>query len=231
MLKKSAEERGCMRFLVVDDNADAAKMLSMLLMRHFDAVIDVASSGSEARAALERTAYDVVTLDYQLPDTTGLDLLDEITAAEEHPPVVMITGHGDEELAYLSFRMGAAGYASKDRKLSVVLPDAIEWALADAVHKRAQAAGTVADSRLDGLVEASHSTARNLRIELDSVKSALGRIARACEGLPKDESTALKRAASAAEKSLARSYNLVDKLDSLVQPGKDAPAEHLREGS
>src|SRR5450830_1578758 len=127
-----------MRFLVIDDNKDTARMIAMLLERRFEADIDIEPTCADARAALENNSYDVITLDYQLPDCSGLDMLDEITAADEHPPVVMITGHGDEELAYLSFRMGASGYAAKDRKLSVSLPEAVEWALADAALKKSR---------------------------------------------------------------------------------------------
>jgi FixJ family two-component response regulator len=68
-------------------------------------------------------------------------MLVEITAIEHHPPVIMITGHGDEELEYLSFRMGVSGYAAKDRTLSVMLPDAVEWAMADARLKSGRVDG------------------------------------------------------------------------------------------
>jgi CheY-like chemotaxis protein len=40
-----------MRFLVVDDNEDTARMIAVLLERRFEASIDVASSCAEARAA------------------------------------------------------------------------------------------------------------------------------------------------------------------------------------
>ncbi|MHB8894668.1 MAG: response regulator, partial [Candidatus Geothermincolia bacterium] len=100
------DENENLRFLVVDDSDDTARMIAVLLERRFGATIDTVSTCAAAREALADATYDVVTLDYQLPDCSGLDLLDEITAIEHHPPVVMITGHGDEELAYLSFRMG-----------------------------------------------------------------------------------------------------------------------------
>jgi DNA-binding NtrC family response regulator len=205
-----------MRFLVVDDNSDTARMIAMLLQRHFEAIVDVAKTGVEARAALEVHSYDCVTLDYQLPDCTGLDMLDEITARADHPPVVMITGHGDEKLASLAFRMGASGYAAKDRKLSVVLPDAVEWALDDATLKR-EATGEV-DQRLEGLIEATHSASRDLRLELDAIASARQKLDKAVKSQDSEAIARAARAVSAIEKNVARSYSLIEKLDSLVSP-------------
>lgn len=210
------EEDG-MRFLVVDDNADTARMIAVLLERRFEASIDVASSCAEARAAIEKHAYDCITLDYQLPDCTGLDMLDEISAKENHPPVVVITGHGDEELAYLSFRMGASGYASKDRKLSVVLPDAVEWALADAALKRQQD-GREAHQRLEGLIEATNSASRDLRLELEAIASAEEKLCKSIEARDPDTAARATRALASIEKSVLRSTALIEKLDSLVRP-------------
>jgi DNA-binding NtrC family response regulator len=217
-----------MRFLIVDDNSDTAHMIALLLKRHFEAVVDVARSGAEARAALEVHSYDCVTLDYQLPDCTGLDMLDEISARTDHPPVVMITGHGDEELAYLAFRMGASGYAAKDRKLSVVLPDAIEWALADATLKR-EATGDE-DRRLEGLVEATHSTSRDLRLELDAIASARQKLEKAVKSQDPEAFARAARAASSIQKNITRSYSLIEKLDGLVSPQAGIEEEPGSEG-
>ncbi|MHB8896961.1 MAG: response regulator, partial [Candidatus Geothermincolia bacterium] len=177
-----------------------------------------------AREALADATYDVVTLDYQLPDCSGLDLLDEITAIEHHPPVVMITGHGDEELAYLSFRMGASGYAAKNKKLSVVLPDAVEWAIADATMKKSRGADEE-DARLEGLVQATHATSRDLRLELDAVKTANQRLDKATAECEPETTVRVRKAMTSIEKSLARSQTLIDKLDSMVAPSPDKKAD------
>jgi chromosome segregation ATPase len=128
----------------------------------------------------------------------------------------MITGHGDEELASLAFRMGASGYAAKDRKLSVVLPDAVEWALDDATLKR-EATGEV-DQRLEGLIEATHSASRDLRLELDAIASARQKLDKAVKSQDSEAIARAARAVSAIEKNVARSYSLIEKLDSLVSP-------------
>ena len=206
-----------MRILVIDDNKDTARMIAMLLERRFSASIDIQPTCADARAALASNSYDVITLDYQLPDCSGLDMLDEITAADEHPPVVMITGHGDEELAYLSFRMGASGYAAKDRKLSVSLPEAVEWALADAALKKSRSS-TRPDLRLEGLLESIHAAAIDLRIELDGLRTAGEKLSRLGSDCGPETAERLERIRADVVLNLQRSYRLVSKLDALVHP-------------
>jgi DNA-binding NtrC family response regulator len=217
---KSLDDKGRLRFLVIEDSEDTARMIAVLLERRFDAVIDIAPTCAKARTALGGKPYDVVTLDYQLPDGSGLDMLDEIVAAAQHPPVIMITGHGDEELAYLAFRIGASGYAAKDRKLSVILPDEVEWAMADARLKESVGKGRD-DGRLEGLVQTTHAMSRDLRVELEAAKAAGRRLEKAAGSLDSDAQVKVQRAASAIEKSLARANTLIDKLDSMVSPGQD----------
>lgn len=211
-----------LRFLVVEDSADTARLIAVLLERRFEASVDVATTLAGARASLARASYDVVTLDYNLPDGSGLDMLDEITASDPHPPVVMITGHGDEELAYLSFRMGASGYAAKNRKLSVVLPDAVEWAIADSRMARANGPERE-DARLEGLVQAAHAASRDLQLELDAMVSASAKLGRLGKDCDPEVGLKIEKATSSLEKGIARSQALIEKLDSLVDPSAHRP--------
>jgi DNA-binding NtrC family response regulator len=66
------------------------------------------------RARRSRGAgYDVVLLDLQLPDGSGLDLLKEIRAGEAPVDVVMLTAHGSIESAVAAIRGGAADFLGK----------------------------------------------------------------------------------------------------------------------
>lgn len=120
---------GGLNVLVVEDERNTAAALSLLFRQRFDALPMVAEDCETARDLFSSQRFDIITLDYQLPDGTGLDLLEEIGAMEDPPPVIMITGHGDEWTAVEAFRLGASGYVVKDKRMSTMLMDAIGHAL------------------------------------------------------------------------------------------------------
>lgn len=70
---------------------------------------------AEALAQLSQHAQDVILLDYVLGATTGLEVLKTIQRYGCRCPVVILTGHGDEELAAELMRYGAADYLPKNR--------------------------------------------------------------------------------------------------------------------
>lgn len=117
------------RVLVVEDDAAMRLVLEGILQRELSALVEFASRCASAREKLNSFDFDIITLDHLLPDGNGLDLLREIGAMDDPPPVVMVTGHGDEQLAVDSFKLGAAGYVVKDDRLSAMFPEAIRKAL------------------------------------------------------------------------------------------------------
>jgi len=117
------------RVLVVEDSAAMVLVLEELLKRELSALVEVASNCASAREKLSSYDFNIVTLDHLLPDGKGLDLLREIGAMDDPPPVVMVTGHGDEQLVVDSFKLGAAGYVVKDDRLAAMFPEAIRKAL------------------------------------------------------------------------------------------------------
>jgi two-component system, NtrC family, nitrogen regulation response regulator GlnG len=72
-----------------------------------------ASTIAEACAAVERERPDVIVLDLQLPDGSGLDLFDRLRASDPRRPVVMISAHGTTEIAIEATKRGAFDYLTK----------------------------------------------------------------------------------------------------------------------
>ena len=66
-----------------------------------------------ARERLETDCPDLILLDHQLPDGTGLELLREIHAQPYMPPVIMMTGVQDSDLAILAMKEGAYDFIRK----------------------------------------------------------------------------------------------------------------------
>jgi DNA-binding response OmpR family regulator len=110
--------------LVVDDDAALARLvLQLVCARGFGEGRHV-TTGREALETLD--GVDIVLLDQQLPDTTGLDLLETIRARANPPSVVLITAHGNESLAADALRLGAVDYLAKDQALLDRLPEVLE---------------------------------------------------------------------------------------------------------
>ncbi|QHI96833.1 response regulator [Xylophilus rhododendri] len=97
--------------LVVEDDADSAMMMAAMVARSgFTA--STASSLDEARRMLAQRRPDIVLLDLQLPDGSGMALLDDAELLAS-APVVMVTGHGSLSSSVDAMRRGAADYLVK----------------------------------------------------------------------------------------------------------------------
>jgi PAS domain S-box-containing protein len=93
-----AAQSGKLRLLVVDDNDDAAMMLSMLLEASgYEVGSESGSRAGLARALAERP--DVCLLDIGLPDMDGYELARRIRAAPAmaHAKLIAITGYGQQD--------------------------------------------------------------------------------------------------------------------------------------
>jgi len=100
--------------------------------------VETAENCALARNKLSSETFEIIILDYKLPDGDGLELLEEITTTDDHPPAIMVTGHGDEETAARSFRVFASGYVVKDDKLTTMLTEAVEKGLSELAIKNAE---------------------------------------------------------------------------------------------
>jgi DNA-binding response OmpR family regulator len=112
------------RILLVDDDPDIVRLVQHILKTHgLGPAVEVAT-GREALASL--AGVDIVLLDQQLPDPSGLDVLDAIRARPAPPAVVLVTAHGNESLVATALRRGADDYLAKDAALGEMLPQIVE---------------------------------------------------------------------------------------------------------
>lgn len=85
------------RILVVEDEPDVAQLLQLMLTRAGYRV-DIALNGLQAQAALERTAYDALSLDLMLPDISGLEIIRQLRQQPqtEALPIVVVSAKMEE---------------------------------------------------------------------------------------------------------------------------------------
>jgi len=112
------------RILLVDDDPAIVRLVQTILRANG---FEQASQVGSGRKALESVdGMDIVLLDHQLPDISGLELLDALRARHHPPGIVMITAHGNESLAATALRRGADDYLAKDASFTQLLPQILE---------------------------------------------------------------------------------------------------------
>ena len=102
--------------------------------------VELAENASEARAARQRARPDLVLLDIWMPDTDGVTLLKEWSAANLlGMPVIMMSGHATIDTAVEATRIGAFAFLEKPITLQKLLKS-VEQGLAREDARRAAAA-------------------------------------------------------------------------------------------
>lgn len=103
--------------LYMEDDAGLAKLLQRSL-RRLGYRVDLADNGEDGLAMVEAGDFDLVLLDYSMPVCGGIDVLRAMTARKSLPPVIMVTGHGNERVAVEALKLGATDYVVKDAEMS-----------------------------------------------------------------------------------------------------------------
>ncbi len=114
--------------LIVDDEAAIRETLKGVLEDEGYSVA-VSEDGERCLEILRRKPFDVVLLDIWLPGMDGLDALGKIREIEDHPEVVMISGHGTIETAVRATKLGAFDFLEKPlsvEKTLIVLKNALD---------------------------------------------------------------------------------------------------------
>ena len=121
--------------LLVDDEEGIRKVLGISLM-DLGYQVFTAADGEEALAAFRRHRPPIVLTDIKMPRMDGIDLLQQIKAESPDTEVVMLTGHGDMELAIKCLKLEATDFITKP-----INDDVLEIALKrahDRIAMRAQ---------------------------------------------------------------------------------------------
>ena len=99
--------------LILDDDILLGELLKTFLQTSGPFQVEQIIMGSDLRDRLDAKHYDLLMLDYHLPDTTGLDILNALAILPVHPPVIMMTGKGDQRTAAQAIQLGASDYLVK----------------------------------------------------------------------------------------------------------------------
>ncbi|HUB35454.1 MAG TPA: response regulator, partial [Solirubrobacteraceae bacterium] len=98
--------------LIVDDDAPLRRWAERV-MHERGYSCDGACDATAARELLQRSVYQLVLLDVNMPGESGIELLAHIRSHHPGAAVVMVTGEDDPALAMTAIEQGAYGYMVK----------------------------------------------------------------------------------------------------------------------
>jgi len=121
---------GSISILVVDDCPSDYELYQFLLEEDSDDnfIFHYAPMGEKGLKLFQELSPDCVLLDFNLPDMTGLEFLDELSKTHEKEllPVIVLTGVGNESIAVKSMKSGAKDYLVKEEVSAGTLLRAIK---------------------------------------------------------------------------------------------------------
>ncbi|MBA3037803.1 MAG: response regulator [Desulfobacterium sp.] len=91
----------------------------------FSSIHSFKSAGEFLEKFIE-TSFDIIVTDYQLPDMTGIELLEILNNEGNKIPVIMVTGQGNEMVAVRAMKLGVWDYLVKSNDFFSLLPMVIE---------------------------------------------------------------------------------------------------------
>ncbi len=171
--------------LIVDDDVALLLALPQALYMRMDGVkVDTTDSAQEALGLIQEHDYDAIVSDIKMPGMNGLVLLEKIKQLRPETPTLLITGHGEENLAIQALRGGAYDFIQKPIERDYLVAalqraiqthqlrrQVIEQQLALELH--AQSLERVVQKRTSELLEANAAKDKFLSIVSHELKTPL----------------------------------------------------------
>jgi signal transduction histidine kinase len=127
-------DQDTLNILLVEDEEGHIQLILRAFESRFGVRLMVARTLCEARALLAETIPDLAIVDLFLPDGRGIELLAEQKGNDFPFPAVIMTSHGDEEVAVEAMKAGALDYLVKSEETFSQLPQFARRALREWHH-------------------------------------------------------------------------------------------------
>ena len=107
------EETSSVRILYIEDEPALCELFK-LAIEPLGYTVDLALNGTSGLELFADNTYDIIALDYQLPDMTGIDIARKMLSENKNTPIIIVTGQGNQRLVTEALTLGVANYVVKD---------------------------------------------------------------------------------------------------------------------
>ncbi|MBP4143004.1 response regulator [Flavobacterium sp. P4023] len=119
-----------LKILIMDDDKiDSITISRSIAQSGIIADVDTVFSAKEGLVLILSLQYDLIFLDYMMPDTDGISFLKKIRDLEIETPVIFVTSQGDEKVASQAILSGASDYIPK----TLLTPDGVSQSIRNAI--------------------------------------------------------------------------------------------------
>lgn len=110
-----------MKALVVDDSTVMRKVMMGALSRMGVDDVVQAADGQEAIDATETDDFDIVLMDWNMPEVSGIEAVVEIRARGKKMPIIMVTTEAEKSRVVEALKSGADSYIIKPFRVDTIL--------------------------------------------------------------------------------------------------------------
>lgn len=116
--------------LVEDDEVDRLTIKRALKKNNLNYRIESCSDARQSLEVIQHQEFDIILLDYRLPDADGMEVLRALKQYASKTPIIIITSQGDEKIAAEAIKAGAADYIPK----SLLTPEGLIQSIRSAMR-------------------------------------------------------------------------------------------------
>lgn len=176
--------------------------------------LSTAAGVREGMRLLRERSADLLLLDLDLPDSTGLEALARIVMEFPDVAAVVLTGLGDSTLADRAISMGAQDFLSKRELGGALLVRSMRYSIG---RKKAEIELRKANEELERY---GHMVSHDLRSPLGAISMACELLADLEGGSPDEIRSEVADVASSVKRSVAKCNRLIDDLLALARAGQ-----------
>ncbi|MBT6363739.1 MAG: response regulator [Rhodospirillales bacterium] len=122
------------QILYIEDSAPQRELVKLTIKKNFGLPVDTADTGAEGIELWASGSYNILIVDYNLPDMTGIEICQQVLSKQPNTSILMVTAEGNEDVAIEALNLGVTNYINKgsDKNFIKLLPAVIRR-LADRV--------------------------------------------------------------------------------------------------